>query len=149
LTTRFTAALETQLQSIGLDPVIFSSSFDSWKALGEAGEYQDSRFGKDGAYVSPEVGGERYKLRHVHLPPLADPLALRIWMARWKRRARKSSNRVLVYVSDPVHGHLLIYILTEPDAHEIALMKTAKHRQIMLNFAAIAERFIQDGTIIA
>ena len=71
-------------------------------------------------------------LRHAHSVPLADPPALRRWNLQWRHRSRKVSDRALVYASDPTHGHLLIYILKEPDAHMVPRMATDDHRVLML-----------------
>ena len=125
------------------------AQFAAWKAAGEAGEYASYLFGKDGGYIVPLVNGQRYVLRHAHLVPLADAAALRIWEAQWRRRSRKTSDRVLIYVSDAAHGHLLIYILEEPTAHAVAKMRTSAEKQVMDQFAAIAEAFILRGEVIA
>jgi len=148
LATRCTTALCTQLQALGLDPINFAAEFDAWKAWGSTGEYQSYTFGKDGGYAAPAVGGVRYLLRHVHLVPLEDTTALRLWDIHWRRRSRKTSDRVLVYVSDHHYGHLLIFILEEPIAHEIAQMKTGDHKTTMRGLAKVAEQFIHDGTVI-
>lgn len=117
--------------------------------MGPVGEYESYLFGKDGAYVNPGVDGVQRVLRHVHLVPLKDPHALRKWDKGWRRRARKCSDRHLVYVSDPRHGHLLMWILDEPGSHDIALMKSEDDRQLMRQFAAVAAHFIQTGKVLA
>ncbi|MBJ2155290.1 type II toxin-antitoxin system YafO family toxin [Variovorax sp. IB41] len=142
MTTRCTAALEGQLRSLGENAANFASEFDHWKSQGLAGEYANYLFGKDGGYIRPD------KLRHVHLVPLSDVNALMKWNIAWKRQSRRVSDRVLVYASDPTHGHLLIFILDEPHAHEIAQMRTSTHRQLMQSLSVIAERFIQTGIIL-
>ncbi|WP_155630297.1 hypothetical protein [Burkholderia vietnamiensis] len=53
------------------------------------------------------------------------------------------------YVNDGGDKFLLIAVLEEPDAHEIAEMKTQQHRERMGLFAQIAEEFIYNGKIIA
>ncbi len=148
MATTCTRALVAQLTAQGEDPLNFADEFDRWKSRGQAGEYDSYLFGKDGAYARPNVNGRSNVLRHVHLVPLADPVALKAWNAHYKRRQRKVSNRALVYASDATRGHLLIYILAEPDAHAIARMHTALHRQLMLKLAAVADRFTFDGTNI-
>ena len=112
------------------------------------GEYSSYLFGKDGAYGTPKVNGVSNTLRHVHLVPLKDVSALRQWDKDWRWLARKRSDRHLVYVSDSYYGHLLLWILDEPGSHEIALMKSADDRELMLKFAAVADRFIQTGEVI-
>lgn len=133
----------------GEDPDNFAAEFDHWKSLGERGEYSSYLFGKDGAYSSPKVNGVANELRHVHLVPLLNQDELQKWKRAYRRGSRKTSDRALVYVSDPYCGNLLIYILDEPDAHAVARMSTEKHRTAMLKFAAIAEHFIQTGEVIA
>jgi mRNA interferase YafO len=63
--------------------------------------------------------------------------------------ARKVSDKALVYVSDLYHGHLLLFILDEPQAHQIARMQTPEDEELMKAFAAVADRFIQTGEITA
>jgi hypothetical protein len=149
LATQCTLALEKQFAGAGRSVTGFVKNFDDWKAKGAAGEYDDYLFGKNGGYKTPFVAGQPNILQHVHLVPLADMAALAQWNRSWKHRSRKVSDRVLVYVSDPLHGHLLVYILPEPGSHAIARMETEKHRILMLKLVKIAERFIQDGKIIA
>ena len=88
-------------------------------------------------------------LRHVHLVPLKDMTAMPQWEKAWKRRARKRSDRHLVYVSDPYYGHLLLWILDEPGSHDIAKMQTPDDRKLMQQFAQVADHFIQTGEVIA
>ena len=48
---------------------------------------------------------------------------LAAWNTQWHRRGRKVGDRALVNASDGTHGHLHIYILGEPDAHQVARMQ--------------------------
>lgn len=148
MATRLTFALRALLLARNEDPDNFAAEFDHWKSLGDNGEYASFLFGKDGAYSSPKVNGDPNTLRHVHLVPLSDPGQLTRWNQAFRRRSRKTSDRALVYVSDPYCGNLLIYILDEPDAHEVARMGTPKHKTAMLQFAAIADHFIQTGEVL-
>lgn len=141
-------ALRALMLAQNEDPDNFAAEFDHWKSLGDSGEYASFLFGKDGAYSAPKVNGAPNALRHVHLVPLSDAGQLTRWNQAFRRRSRKTSDRALVYVSDPYCGNLLIYILDEPDAHEVARMGTPKHRTAMLQFAAIAEHFIQTGEVL-
>ena len=120
-----------------------------WVQLPESEQYKNFLFGKDAAYISPKVGGDPYRLRHVHLVPLTELEDLEKWDKAHKRKSRKTSNRHLVYASDGRGNHLLIYILDEPSAHEVAAMRTPKNKDVMQGFAAVAEAFIFDGSIIA
>ncbi|EJE52162.1 hypothetical protein PMI14_03140 [Acidovorax sp. CF316] len=136
------------LTALKVDPANFATEFDAWKASGEAGEFSNYLFGKDGAYIAPKVGGQANVLRHVHLVPLKDPDKLKKWNRTHRFEGRKSSDRALVYASDPTHGHLLILILEEPDAHVIVKMRTPETRTMMEKLAKVAEAFIHDGSII-
>lgn len=145
------AALTTtdpQLAAKFPSPLRLLADFEAWKAGGAAAEYDSPVFGKDGAYADPAVNGQRYKLRHVHLPPMGDPEGLKKWNAAWRRRGRKVSDRALVYCEDGA-DYLLIFILPEPDAHEIARMATPEDRHSMEAFARIAAAFIERREIIA
>lgn len=148
MATSFTTAIRTQIAALEEDPSNFAAEFDRWKAAGERGEYNSFLFGKDGAYTSPKVDSVPNVLRHVHLVPLSDPVARRTWDRQWGRRTRKVSDRALVYASDARYGHLLIFILNEPEAHLVAKMISPDHKRLMMKFAAVASRFIQDGKII-
>lgn len=149
MATKLTDAIRDQLRESGEDPTNFAAEFDLWKSRGPNGEYCSYLFGKDGAYGSPTVDGTRNTLRHVHLVPLKDVSALSRWDIDWQRRTRKRSDRHLVYVSDPYYGHLLLWILDEPGAHEIALMKSPDDVELMKQFAAVAARFIRTGEVMA
>ncbi|MEI6746739.1 MAG: type II toxin-antitoxin system YafO family toxin [Methylococcaceae bacterium] len=143
---KVTAALKTLLKQSGICVDEFCNQFIKWK---NAGEYSSYYFGKDSAYVAPTVDGEKYKLRHVHLVPLIDQKQLAVWNKKWQFGGRKTSDRVLIYVEDNRNNFLLIFILSEPDAHKIAQMKELKHEQLMKRFASVSEQFMFDGTILA
>ena len=138
-------ALEEKLILEGNSPTEFSKEFKLWKS---GDEYDHIFFGKDGAYFKPTLDIKNHALMHVHLVPLNDLVKLRKWERDFSNRSRKTSNRVLVYVTNNKGGFLLIYILDEPDAHEIALMKTEMHKEIMNGFSEMANAFIWDGTIL-
>jgi mRNA interferase YafO len=140
---KITTALKTLLEQSGICPEELSNQFMRWK---KEGEYNSYYFGKDSAYVLPTVNGEKYKLRHIHLVPLTDKKQLAIWNQKWQFGGRKTSDRVLIYAEDNLNNFLLIFILSEPDAHKIAQMKEPKNEQLMKRFAAIAEQFLFDGT---
>lgn len=112
------------------------------------GEYESPLFGKDSGYFKPAINGEKYILRHVHLPPLVDKQQKKKWLSAFKTRGRKTSNRVLVYVKNDKDNYLLINIFSEPDAHEIAEMKSKENMDIMNFLAKVAEEFIYNNSII-
>jgi hypothetical protein len=145
MSVKITAALRQNLEDQGLSADKLMADFADWKAGDEYGHFF---FGKDGAYATPTVDGEKNVLMHVHLVPIADMEQLIQWKKKFKFRSRKTSDRVLVYVSDERKGHLLIYILDEPDAHEIARMKTKEHKEIMDGFAEVAAEFLDTGNVL-
>ncbi|PTT42367.1 hypothetical protein DBR23_03680 [Acidovorax sp. HMWF018] len=122
--------------------------FSAWKARGPAGEYAFYAFGRDGEYSRPKVLGVNV-LRHVHLAPRVDPHEQAEWKRRWRKGWQKTSDRVLVYAQDQTHGYLLIYILDEPGAHEIAEMRSPEDEKLMKQMAKVASDFIFDGSIRA
>lgn len=146
MVVKITNALKSALETDKLDSQLFCDKFQQWKSADEHSSYL---FGKDSAYVTPAINGEKYILRHVHLVPVMDKNQLVSWKKKWSFKGRKTSNRVLIYVDDNKGNFLLIFILSEPDAHEVALMKNQEHRELMENFAAVAEAFIFDGSVLA
>ena len=158
MAVRITEALKAQLESLkaaleavkscsgeALGPEKLLADFERWKTI--QGEYGSYFFGKDGGYIAPKVDGNPYVLRHVHLPPMTDREQLDKWNLDWKRKSRKTSNRVLVYCQDG-SDYLLIYVLPEPDAHEIARMENAADRATMIGFARVAEAFVNRREVI-
>jgi len=143
-----TRELHTSLARQGIDSGVFISAFKEWKTNWPKHEYNSALFGKDGSYIAPKVDGMSYQLRHVHLVPLIDEAALSNWKKVFRRFGRKTSDRVLVYAGDNRGVYLLIYILDEPAAHEIADMRTPTHKAIMHGFAEVAAAFLEDGSII-
>lgn len=145
LTTK-TLALEFNKQSLNLE--LFISQFKSWKESGSAGEDSNYLFGKDSSYASPLVDGKKYQLQHVHLVPIIDVEQKVKWNLNWKRGSRRTSDKVLVYAKDK-DNYLLIAILPEPTAHQVAKMENAVDKDIMTSFAEIAAQFIFNGEILA
>lgn len=156
MATHATEPLSTQFPSKSA-LASFCALFDAWKAGFPGSEYTNFAFGKDGAYVRPLVDGKKFVLRHVHLAPVADVEDLKTWKKRYDigvkngTGSRRTSNRVLIYVSRQLPGgvedHLLMFILNEPDAHEIAEMKTEGNKAFMEQFSQCAADFLFDGTI--
>lgn len=149
MTTECTEALREQLRAVHEDPEDFRQTFAEWKAGGAATEYTYYLFGKDGGYGMLPFQMSTGSLKHVHLVPLLDPVALAKWDRAHDREQRKVSNRVLVYAEDSRGNHLLIYVLDEPDAHEIAKMKTPGHKQLMRQLTTVAETWAFTGKIEA
>lgn len=110
--------------------------FSEWK---RGDEYSSYFFGKDG------LGLSTLYLRHVHLVPVNDPLALKRWDAAWQRRppGRKTSDRYLFYCDGGRHGFLLIYIVGDPGAHDF--MSSARVKPLLKSFSDHAERFAHFG----
>lgn len=118
----------------------FIQRFSDWK---EKGEFSSYFFGKDGFYSPIEAG-----LKHVHLVPIMSILDKINWDLNWKNGKRRTSDTCLVYVEDG-QDYLLINILPESLAHEIARQATEDDRQIMRFFREIAEQFFYYRNIIA
>lgn len=147
MVVKITGILKNFLDEDNLNIEEFCARFASWKL--SLDEYSSYFFGKDSAYVQPTVGGDKYILRHVHIVPILDLKKRSEWDKFFRLNKRKTSDRVLVYVSDKKDNFLLIAILAEPNGHIIASMENKKHKEIMEYFAMVAEAFISDGEIIA
>jgi mRNA interferase YafO len=147
MAVKTTRILKNFLDEDNLNVEEFCTRFASWKL--SLDEYSSYFFGKDSAYVKPTVGTDKYILRHVHIVPILDKIQLSKWNRLSKLKKRKTSDRVLIYVSDNKGNFLLIIILSEPNAHEVAEMKTQTHKELMEYFATVAEAFIFDGSILA
>lgn len=144
--TTKTLASEFHTQSLNLE--LFVEQFKSWKESGVAGEDNNYLFGKDSAYATPLVDGQKYQLMHVHLVPLINVENKNQWNKNWERKSRRTSDRVLVYAKDK-DSYLLIAILPEPTAHQVAQMGNKADKDIMTSFAEIAAQFMFNGEIIA
>jgi hypothetical protein len=144
MTVKITHALESVLGKDDAD--LLCEAFLKWQTLGE---FEHHYFGKDSAYIVPLVNGEKYGLRHVHLVPEKDKRQIARWLRDFARRGRKTSDRVLIYVKNSAGDYLLIYILTEPDAHKIATMQNQTDKGLMESFAKVAGDFMFDGSVIA
>jgi len=108
-------------------------------------------FGKDSPYRKPKVDGDP-KLMHVHLMPSVNKGDNDLWMKRWRLNrpaSHRTSDMALVYVLNDAGDFLLIAILDEPGAHAVADMRTPQSKATMERFAAVAEAFCSDGSIIA
>lgn len=154
MATVFTELLREQLKdSFGQpDALTLANTFDLWKKAIQnqpISEFTSDFFGKDGAYCNPKIDGRQYQLRHVHLKPIEDKNKKKTWAIRLQQKSRKTSNRILVYVTRNVDEHLLIFILEEPSAHEIAEMRTEEDKKVMHNFAKIAEKYLLNKIIAA
>lgn len=130
-----------------LDPDQFVLEFAEWKSSGSDGEFDYFYFGKDSEYARPMINGVRV-LRHVHLAPFDDTAGFAEWNRDWRKYRRRKSDTALVYADGGRHGFLLIAILWEPGAHEVAEMKTQESADAMNGFANVADQFIFDGTIL-
>lgn len=142
-----TKTLASDFQTQSLDLNLFIEKFKIWKESGTNGEDGSYLFGKDGSYVTPLVDGKKYQLQHVHLTPIINLQNKIKWDIAWQRGSRRTSDRVLVYAKDK-DKYLLIAILPEPTAHQIAKMATPVDKDLMESFALIAAQFIFDGQII-
>lgn len=148
--TYCTQSFVDQLATLGEQVDEFVQEFSEWKKNWPAGEYHSYIFGKDGGYYGAvQAAVTSGRLKHVHLVPLCDLNQLSEWNKAWRRRSRKTSDRALVYAEDNSGNYLLIFILDEPTAHEIARMRTSENKTLMLQFAAVADAWAFNGEIIA
>jgi hypothetical protein len=140
--TKITQALQHKLdEKYGTGAAqVFRDEFTEWRKSG-----RHVLFGKDAPYRKPKVDGAEH-LMHVHLMPSVNSGDNDLWMKRW-RLNRPPSHRT----SD--HGDagdiLLIAILDEPGAHAVADMRTPENKATMEGFAAVAEAFRYNGSIVA
>ena len=144
---KITLALQTKLDgSHGAGAAqVFCDEFAAWRKAGT-----HVLFGKDDPYRKPLVDGEP-KLMHVHLMPSVNKGDHDLWMKRWNLKrpsSHRTSDHALVYISDNF-GALLIAILDEPGAHSVADMRTPENKATMAGFAAVAEAFLANGSVIA
>ena len=79
---------------------------------------------------------------------MLDHQARAAWEAAYARDGKRTSDRVLIYVKADNGDFLLIAILAEPDAHDVAEMKTKEDRETMAGFVVVAEEFLTDGSIV-
>lgn len=139
-TSELTAALTPDELADLVDEFAFYK--DGWPQFQDMFYY----FGKDGGYTFPQLTAP-HQIQHVHLWPSSVSPESTDWEAGWtrtentKKPTRKTSNRVLVYAKDG-HQYLLIYILPEPYAHDIAKSLTNETAALMNLFKRITEAFI-------
>lgn len=148
-------------QNAGIDLTELIEEFKWWKEtwdpkkgtlggwIGDSNcrEFKSEFFGKDGANRTPLVEGIAYALRHVHLPPIDEDEG-ELWMHHHSIGRRKTSNCYLMYASDRYHRHLWLYVLPEPDAHDVIEMRSADDRELMTWMASEAGKFL-DGELPA
>jgi Toxin YafO, type II toxin-antitoxin system len=144
--TSCTNSLREQFQEVGANLSDFVQQFNDWKSSSEYGSYL---FGKDGAYGPPVPSASPGRLKHVHLVPVLDEGALAAWDRDWERRTRKVSDRALVYAEDLSGNFLLLFIFNEPEAHEIARMKTPENKLLMKQLVAVAAEWAFSGKVLA
>lgn len=126
--------LEAQIRNAGLDPLFLIDAFTDWKS-GPADDHYE--FGHDALGI-----GSRY-LYHVHMVPLHDALAWRVWDNAWRRRSRRTSDRYLFYADGGAsEGYLLISAIDDPGAHAIWQQPT-----IIRAWESIADDFCVFGTV--
>jgi hypothetical protein len=144
---QLTGVFRQALLADGLDPDHFAEYFSEWRESWPKHEYTDEYFGKDSDYAKPLRNGKRV-LRHVHLEPPTSSPNYADWQRDAKRCSRKTSDEILVYAHDPIHGYLLLHIAHEPNGHTLGDMATPVTKQLMNTMADVAEAFLFDGTIL-
>lgn len=141
-----TESLRQEIIGMEADPDAFIAEFLSWKSMGDEGENNHFYFGRNTQYRKPLYEG-RMVLWHVHYVPAESSPEYATWKEIWDNEwdRPRTSHSALAYAYDRTHGYLLIDMLWEPDAHEIAKMKTQAHQQIMHDLTDIAGEFIFSG----
>lgn len=120
------------------------AAFAWWKTA-ESRLYDSPVFGKDSKTLKPTVHGQAYVMSHCHLAPKNSSEDKARWLRDFRRRARKTSDRVLFYVQDGAR-FFLIDIVDDPGAHEIMRMTDKQGKTFMLKCAEQAEAFL-DGRL--
>lgn len=131
--------------SLSTDELIDLIDMFRWWKASPCREYESLFFGKDSKLVRPTVNGVAYVMSHCHLMPKTDSAARDQWSRAFKRRARKTSDRVLFYVQDGEQFYL-IDIVDDPGAHDIMRMADRQGKAFMLKCAEQAEAFL-DGRL--
>lgn len=128
------SGLSAQILAGGLDPQVLLDDFSDWKDGPPDDHYE---FGQDVLGI-----GSRY-LRHVHMAPLNDALAWRVWDNAWRRRGRRTSDRYLFYADGGAReGFLLIAAIDDPGAHAIW-----QQLAVVVQWEAIANDFCVFGIV--
>lgn len=120
-----------------LAPAEFTTLRDEFLAWKAGDEYDHPIFGKDAGFRHPQIAVDE-ALRHVHLIPIHNPDGLELWQKAFHRRSRKTSDRILVYVSglrDP-EAYLFIDLFEDPNGHTYMTDSS-----LIEDLAHIAERF--------
>lgn len=146
MTVYITEKFRERLLKNNIDVDVFKEMFGDFKDGPPLGS---KYFGKDVGYEAPLVAGKSFVLKHVHMIPQTDQDALERWNQAYKSRSQKTSDRALVYVTNALGDHLLLWMLEEPLAHKIAKMREPADAQLMQAFALIAAEFLRDGSIIS
>lgn len=135
--------LKAALSAVELADLI--GEFRWWKTDAAAREYESPVFGKDSKLLRPTVDGAAYVISHCHLIPKNSTSDYLRWQRDFRRRARKTSDRVLFYIED-AGKFFLVDIVDDPGAHEIMRMTDATGRAFMNKCAQQAKVFL-DGLL--
>jgi hypothetical protein len=96
-------------------------------------------FGRDAAGLQHDP-----HLRHVHLVPLASPVALKRWDRDWENYLRdRTSDRCLLYVDGtPAYGYLLLAVFNHPGGHGVW-----QNKALVAALAKVADNFFNFGKL--
>lgn len=142
-----TQMLRQALVADGYDVSDYLKEFQEWKTDWKKEEYRFWFFGKDGANKFPLRNGNMV-LRHVHLPPAINPSEKKYWDAQFRRKGNKTSNTALIYAGDEkLNRYLLIYVVVEPDGHDVQEMLTVEDAELMNSFADQAAEYLDTGNV--
>lgn len=146
-TVVITQVLNAALSADGYDVADYLVQFRDWKTDWNRREYIFWFFGKDGGNKFP-LRNKKEVLRHVHLPPQISAKSRKIWNMKFDQSGTKTSNTALFYAgSAKLNRYLLLYVVAEPDGHNVQDMNTAEDSTLMNLLADQAAEYLDTGRI--
>lgn len=125
--------LKAQLQlAAHTAETVLVAKFTEWKVTNP---------GKDHYWFSRDVKGDDGNLYHAHLMPQNELLKRAAWDNFWhkKQRARRRSDRYILYAQAANKDFLLIALIEDPGAHKLW---TPAWRAQRVSFEIVAENFV-------
>ncbi|WP_156382393.1 type II toxin-antitoxin system YafO family toxin [Acidovorax sp. Leaf160] len=146
-TVVITKVLKDALSEDGYDVADYLVQFRDWKTDWNRREYTFWFFGKDGENKFP-LRDKKKVLSHVHLPPEIEAKSRDFWDKKFDDKGKKTSNTVLFYAgSAKLNRDLLLFVVTEPNGHDVQEMNTPDDNRLMNMLADQAAAYIDTGEI--